>query len=137
MNTRALAAEFIGTLGLVLGGCGTAVIGTELGIGTLGVSFAFGLTVLTGAYGLGHISGGHFNPAVTAGLVAGGRFTREDAPGYIAAQTLGAIGGALAALFLRKSGSAARGAGLPRGPATRARPRPRRGPRPGRGSAAP
>lgn len=105
MNTRALAAEFIGTLGLVLGGCGTAVIGTELGIGTLGVSFAFGLTVLTGAYGLGHISGGHFNPAVTAGLVAGGRFTREDAPGYIAAQTLGAIGGALLVYLMAGSPS--------------------------------
>ena len=95
MNTRALAAEFIGTLGLVLGGCGAAVIGTGLGMGTLGVSLAFGLTVVTGAYGLGHISGGHFNPAVTAGLVAGGRFPGNQALAYIAAQTVGALGGAV------------------------------------------
>ena len=95
MNTRALGAEFIGTLGLVLGGCGAAVIGTGLGMGTLGVSLAFGLTVVTGAYGLGHISGGHFNPAVTAGLVAGKRFPGDQAPAYIVAQTLGAIGGAI------------------------------------------
>ncbi|MEM9465234.1 MAG: aquaporin Z [Actinomycetota bacterium] len=95
METRPLLAEFIGTLGLVLGGCGTAVIGSQLGIGTLGISFAFGLTVLTGAYALGHISGGHFNPAVTAGLVAGGRFPSEKAPAYVVAQTLGAIGGAV------------------------------------------
>ncbi|MEM9204202.1 MAG: aquaporin Z [Actinomycetota bacterium] len=95
MNTKALAAELIGTLGLVLGGCGAAVIGTGLGMGSLGVSLAFGLTVVTGAYGLGHISGGHFNPAVTAGLVAGGRFPGNKAPAYIGAQLVGAIGGAV------------------------------------------
>ena len=95
MNTRPLAAEFIGTLGLVLGGCGAAVIGNQAEIGALGISLAFGLTVLTGAYALGHISGGHFNPAVTVGLAAGGRFPREQAPAYIGAQTLGALGGAL------------------------------------------
>ncbi len=104
MNVRELGAEFIGTLGLVLGGCGAAVLaadfgssdaGTSLGLGFLGVSLAFGLTVVTGAYALGHISGGHFNPAVTAGLVAGGRFPAAKAGLYIVAQVLGAIGGAI------------------------------------------
>lgn len=104
METRALGAEFIGTLGLVLGGCGAAVLaadfgtggnGTSLGLGFVGVSLAFGLTVVTGAYALGHISGGHFNPAVTAGLVAGGRFPMAKAPLYIAAQVAGAIVGAV------------------------------------------
>ncbi len=93
-----LSAEFIGTLWLVLGGCGSAVLtanfggdGNPLGIGLLGVSLAFGLTVLTGAYALGHISGGHFNPAVSFGLWAGGRFSAKDLVPYIVAQTLGAI----------------------------------------------
>lgn len=104
MNIKELSAEFIGTLGLVLGGCGAAVLaadfgasdaGTSLGLGFLGVSLAFGLTVVTGAYALGHISGGHFNPAVTAGLVAGGRFPASKAGPYIVAQVLGAIGGAV------------------------------------------
>lgn len=104
MNIRELGAEFIGTLGLVLGGCGAAVLaadfgtggnGTSLGLGFLGVSLAFGLTVVTGAYALGHISGGHFNPAVTAGLVAGGRFPAAKAPLYIVAQVAGAIVGAV------------------------------------------
>lgn len=104
MNIRELGAEFIGTLGLVLGGCGAAVLaadfgdstaGTSLGLGFLGVSLAFGLTVVTGAYALGHISGGHFNPAVTAGLVAGGRFPAAKAGAYVVAQVLGAIGGAI------------------------------------------
>ena len=95
---RRLSAEFIGTLWLVLGGCGSAVLaanfggeGNPLGIGLLGVSLAFGLTVLTGAYALGHISGGHFNPAVSFGLWAGGRFSAKDLAPYIVAQTLGAI----------------------------------------------
>ena len=95
---KRLGAEFIGTFWLVLGGCGSAVLaakfggdGNPLGIGLLGVSLAFGLTVLTGAYALGHISGGHFNPAVSFGLWAGGRFSAKDLLPYIAAQTLGAI----------------------------------------------
>jgi aquaporin Z len=92
-----MAAEFIGTLWLVLGGCGSAVLAAafpDVGIGLLGVSFAFGLTVLTGAYAFGHISGGHFNPAVTAGLWAGGRFPVADILPYWASQVLGAISGA-------------------------------------------
>ncbi|MBL9099145.1 MAG: aquaporin Z, partial [Alphaproteobacteria bacterium] len=94
---RRMAAEFIGTLWLVLGGCGSAVIAAafpQVGIGLLGVSFAFGLTVVTGAYAFGHISGGHFNPAVTAGLWAGGRFPMSDVLPYWASQVLGAISGA-------------------------------------------
>lgn len=95
---KRLGAEFIGTFWLVLGGCGSAVLaanfggaGNPLGIGLLGVSLAFGLTVLTGAYALGHISGGHFNPAVSFGLWAGGRFPAKDLLPYIVAQVLGAI----------------------------------------------
>ena len=104
MNIKALGAEFIGTLGLVLGGTGAAVLaadfgvggnGSSLGLGFVGVSLAFGLTVVTGAYALGHISGGHFNPAVTAGLVAGGRFEASKAPAYWIAQTLGGVIGSL------------------------------------------
>ncbi len=92
-----LMAEFIGTLWLVLGGCGSAVLaaGVEnVGIGLVGVSLAFGLTVLTGAYALGHISGGHFNPAVSIGLFVGGRFDKKDLLPYIGAQVLGGIAGA-------------------------------------------
>ncbi|WP_242108020.1 aquaporin Z [Luteimonas aquatica] len=96
--TKRLAAEFLGTFWLVLGGCGSAVLaakfggdGNPLGIGLLGVSLAFGLTVLTGAYAFGHISGGHFNPAVSFGLWAGGRFPLKDLVPYIVAQVLGAI----------------------------------------------
>ena len=109
---KRLGAEFIGTFWLVLGGCGSAVLaakfggdGNPLGIGLLGVALAFGLTVLTGAYALGPISGGHFNPAVSFGLWAGGRFPAKDLLPYIVAQTLGAI---LAAwiLFQIASGSA-------------------------------
>lgn len=109
MEIKALGAEFIGTLGLVLGGCGAAVLaadfgtggnGTSLGLGFVGVSLAFGLTVVTGAYALGHISGGHFNPAVTLGLVAGGRFPAAKAPLYIGAQVAGAVGGAVLILLM-------------------------------------
>ncbi len=99
MNPKALAAEFFGTLWLVLGGCGTAVLATgafnDLSVGIYGVAIAFGLTVVTGAYAFGHVSGGHFNPAVTLGLVAGGKFEASKAPTYIVSQVLGAIGGAL------------------------------------------
>jgi aquaporin Z len=94
MNSRKYAAELIGTFWLVLGGCGSAVISAafpEVGIGLLGVSFAFGLTVLTMAYAVGHISGCHLNPAVTVGLVAGGRFPASDAVPYIIAQVVGGV----------------------------------------------
>ena len=95
---KKLAAELIGTFWLVLGGCGSAVLaanfggdGNPLGIGLLGVSFAFGLTVLTGAYAFGHLSGAHFNPAVSIGLWAGGRFPAKDLLPYIVAQVAGAV----------------------------------------------
>lgn len=87
-------AEFFGTFWLVLGGCGSAVISAAfpgVGIGLLGVSLAFGLTVLTMAFAIGHISGCHLNPAVSLGLWAGGRFPAKDLPPYIAAQVLGGI----------------------------------------------
>jgi aquaporin Z len=103
---RRLAAEFLGTFFLVLGGCGTAVIAANFspgGVGLLGVAIAFGLTVLTMAYAFGHISGGHFNPAVTVGLWAGGRFQGRDVPGYVIAQVLGAVAGA-GVLYLIASG---------------------------------
>jgi aquaporin Z len=99
---RALA-EFIGTFWLVLGGCGSAVLAAafpNLGIGFLGVAFAFGLTVLTMAYGIGHISGCHLNPAVTVGLVVGRRFKAADALPYIVAQVLGAVVAALTIYFI-------------------------------------
>ena len=89
-----LAAEFLGTFWLVLGGCGSAVIAAafpELGIGFTGVSLAFGLTVLTGAYAFGPISGGHFNPAVSIGLWAGGRFPGSRLLPYVISQVLGAV----------------------------------------------
>ena len=110
MSIKALAAEFFGTLWLVLGGCGSAVLAAlffagdeNIGIGLLGVSIAFGLTVVTGAYAFGHVSGGHFNPAVTIGLVIGGRFELAKAGGYIVAQVVGAIVGTLI-IFLTASG---------------------------------
>ena len=106
--TNKLAAEFIGTLWLVLGGCGSAVLAAafpQLGIGFVGVSLAFGLTVLTGAYALGPISGGHFNPAVSFGLWAGGRFPGSQLLPYIVAQVLGAIAGA-GILYVIASGNA-------------------------------
>ena len=94
---KKLLAEFIGTLWLVLGGCGSAVLAAaypELGIGFLGVSFAFGLTVLTMVYAIGHISGCHLNPAVSIGLWIGGRFESKELVPYIIAQVLGGIAGA-------------------------------------------
>ena len=94
---KKLIAEFIGTLWLVLGGCGSAVLAAgfpELGIGFAGVALAFGLTVVTMAYAIGHISGCHLNPAVSIGLWMGGRFDAKDLVPYIIAQVLGAIAGA-------------------------------------------
>ncbi|HAN78943.1 MAG TPA: aquaporin Z [Bacteroidales bacterium] len=105
---KKLVAEFIGTFWLVLGGCGSAVLAAgfpELGIGFVGVSIAFGLTVLTMAYAIGHISGAHLNPAVSIGLWAGGRFDKKELLPYIAAQILGAITGA-AVIYLIASGKA-------------------------------
>ncbi len=108
--TKRLSAEFIGTLWLVLGGCGSAVLAakfgsTNLGIGFAGVSLAFGLTVLTMAYAIGHISGCHLNPAVTVGLWAGKRFPAVEILPYVIAQVLGAIAGA-GILYLIASGRA-------------------------------
>jgi len=103
-----LVAEFIGTLWLVLGGCGSAVLAAaypELGIGFAGVAIAFGLTVLTMVYAIGHISGAHLNPAVSIGLWAGGRFDKNELLPYIAAQVLGGIAGA-AILYIIASGKA-------------------------------
>jgi aquaporin Z len=103
-----LAAEFIGTLWLVLGGCGSAVLAAafpSLGIGFVGVALAFGLTVLTMAYAIGHVSGCHLNPAVSVGLWAGGRFPASDLIPYIVAQVLGGIAGA-AVLYAIASGNA-------------------------------
>jgi len=105
MNGKGLA-EFLGTFWLVLGGCGSAVLAAafpEVGIGLLGVSLAFGLTVVTMAYAIGHVSGCHLNPAVTIGLWAGGRFPARDIPLYVAAQVLGAIAAAFT-LYLIASG---------------------------------
>tara|TARA_R110002126_G_scaffold11006_1_gene50240 strand:- start:867 stop:1559 length:693 start_codon:yes stop_codon:yes gene_type:complete len=99
-------AEFIGTFWLVLGGCGSAVLAAgfpELGIGFVGVSLAFGLTVITMAYAIGHISGCHLNPAVTIGVWVGGRFDGKDVFPYIVAQVMGGIAGA-AILYLIASG---------------------------------
>jgi len=105
-----LAAEFLGTFVLVFGGCGTAVLaatflsgGVQLGVGFVGVALAFGLTVLTMAYAFGHVSGGHFNPAVTIGLAAGRRFPWKDTIGYIVTQVVAAIAAA-AVLYVVASG---------------------------------
>lgn len=101
-----LAAEALGTFWLVFGGCGSAVLAAafpQVGIGLLGVSFAFGLTVLTMAYAIGHISGCHLNPAVSVGLLVGKRFPASDLPGYVGAQVIGAILGA-GTLYLIASG---------------------------------
>jgi aquaporin Z len=103
---KKLAAEFVGTAWLVLGGCGSAVLAAaypQLGIGFAGVALAFGLTVLTMAYAIGHVSGCHLNPAVSVGLWAGGRFPAGDLPGYIVAQVAGAVAGA-AVLYAIASG---------------------------------
>ena len=105
---KKLFAEFFGTFWLVFGGCGSAVFAAafpELGIGFVGVSLAFGLTVLTMAYAVGHISGGHFNPAVSLGLWAGGKFDGKSLPGYVIAQLIGAIAAA-GVLYLIVSGKA-------------------------------
>lgn len=100
-------AEFLGTFWLVFGGCGSAVIAAafpDVGIGLLGVSLAFGLTVVTMAYAIGHISGCHLNPAVTIGLWAGGRFPANEIPAYIIAQVVGAVAAA-AVLYLIVTGN--------------------------------
>jgi aquaporin Z len=105
---KKLFAEFFGTFWLVFGGCGSAIFAAafpELGIGFAGVALAFGLTVLTMAFAVGHISGGHFNPAVSFGLWAGGKFSAKELPGYIIAQLIGAILAA-ACLYLIVSGKA-------------------------------
>jgi aquaporin Z len=102
---RKLVAEFVGTFVLVFGGCGSAAFSAafpNVGIGLLGVSLAFGLTVLGCAYGLGHVSGCHLNPAVSVGLCAARRFAWKDLPGYAAAQVLGGIVGAGVLLLLLK-----------------------------------
>ena len=107
MDVRKLGAEAIGTFWLTFGGCGSAVIASafpQVGIGLLGVSLAFGLTVLTMAYSIGHISGCHLNPAVTLGLAAGGRFPAKDIAPYIAVQVAGAIVAA-AVLYTIASGA--------------------------------
>jgi aquaporin Z len=106
--SQRLTAEFLGTLWLVLGGCGSAVLAAafpQLGIGFLGVSFAFGLSVLTMAYAMGHVSGGHFNPAVTVGLCTARRFLARDVIPYIVAQVAGAIVAA-GVLYVIASGKA-------------------------------
>ncbi|CAN7413176.1 aquaporin Z [Trinickia sp. LjRoot230] len=103
---KRLAAETLGTFWLVLGGCGSAVLAAafpQLGIGFVGVALAFGLSVLTMAFALGHVSGAHFNPAVTVGLFAGGRFPAREVVQYIVAQVIGAIAAA-AVLYCIASG---------------------------------
>ena len=105
---KKLSAEFLGTFWLVFGGCGSAVLAAaypSLGIGFLGVAFAFGLTVLTMAYAIGHISGCHLNPAISVGLMVGKRFPASELPGYVVAQVAGAIC-ASGALFVIASGKA-------------------------------
>ena len=106
--SKKFGAEFIGTFWLVLGGCGSAVLATaypDVGIGWLGVALAFGLTVLTMAYAIGHISGCHLNPAVSIGLVVGGRFPASELVPYVVAQVLGGIAGA-AILYVIATGQA-------------------------------
>src|SRR6266576_6501383 len=105
--SRRVIAEFFGTFWLVLGGCGAAVLAASfpnLGIGFLGVAFAFGLTLLTMAYAIGHISGCHINPAVSIGLAVGRRFPARELPAYVIAQVAGAVIGSLV-LFVIARGS--------------------------------
>ena len=107
-STNRLLAEAIGTFWIVFAGCGSAVLGAafpQLGIGVYGVSMAFGLTVVTMLYAIGHVSGGHLNPAVSVGLMIAKRFPASEVPGYIAAQVVGAILGA-GVLYLIASGRA-------------------------------
>src|SRR5271170_5497404 len=102
IGKRAMA-ELLGTFWLVFGGCGSAVISAafpNVGIGLLGVALAFGLTVLTMAYAVGHVSGGHFNPAVSVGLAVAGRYPAKDLPGYILAQVAGGIAGSSVLYFI-------------------------------------
>src|ERR1700755_5968 len=115
--SKRLAAELFGTFWLVLGGCGSAVLAANfagpvrgLGIGFVGVSFAFGLTVLTMAYAIGHISGCHLNPAISVGLVVGKRVPASDLPAYVIAQVLGAIA-ASGVLYIIVTGNPAFNAG--------------------------
>ena len=106
--TKRAAAEFLGTFWLVFGGCGSAVLAAafpQLGIGFVGVSLAFGLTVLTMAYAVGHVSGGHFNPAVTVGLFTARRIPVSDVMPYVVAQVVGAVAGA-GVLYVIASGKA-------------------------------
>ena len=115
--SQKLTAEFLGTLWLVLGGCGSAVLAAafpQVGIGLLGVSLAFGLTVVTMAYAVGHVSGGHFNPAVTVGLCTAHRFLAKDVVPYIVAQVAGAVCGAAILYFIAsgKAGFDAAGSGF-------------------------
>jgi aquaporin Z len=115
MNIRKLTAEAIGTFWLTFAGCGSAVLAAafpEVGIGWLGVSLAFGLTVLTMAYAIGHVSGCHLNPAVTVGLAAGGRFPTKDIGRYVVAQVVGAV---VAAAVLHAIASGAPGFDLAKG----------------------
>ena len=112
--TKRATVEFLGTFWLVFGGCGSAVLAAafpDVGIGLLGVSLAFGLTVLTMAYAFGGVSGGHFNPAVSVGLLTAGRFSGRDLLPYVVAQLAGAIvaGGVLYAIASGKAGFAAGG----------------------------
>ncbi|MFZ0160328.1 MAG: aquaporin Z [Kineosporiaceae bacterium] len=115
--TSRLGAEFLGTFWLVLGGCGTAVLAAtfpEVGVGLLGVALAFGLTVLTMAYAVGHVSGGHFNPAVTVGLAVAKRFSWKDVPAYIITQVVAATvaAGVLFVVANGKSGFDAKASGF-------------------------
>ncbi|KAE9631608.1 aquaporin Z [Parasedimentitalea maritima] len=112
--TKKLLAEFIGTFWLVLGGCGSAVLAAgvaDVGIGWLGVSLAFGLTVLTMAFAVGHISGGHFNPAVSLGLMIAGRFDAKDLIPYWVAQVIGATAAAVVLYIIVSGGAGFSGVG--------------------------